>query len=289
MVDASATDGIIRTNSTAQQEHDRRPEKAIPALELQKPMEAVSTSHTKGKTDALHDVPPTAPTNEVVDSSSTSTACTPYEDAVPSTVDSAPIGPDCASTPRAAGNNTRPSTANMGDGEREVSPSALVEMSEPLQLKERDDSAGVDGDGHPSARGEIVSRQHQAEDSDMPPGGGGLVDFVRFPDASAAARDGKTPGLKGTLQMSGVRAGGMKLANGDNDPFLQVKACDQLRRTNVVTGTGEKHCPPSRLLTRSGLVVFVPSSPKSRIPDKNPAVQLSLLSTIQTHAPTGLS
>lgn len=240
MVDASATDGVTGTTSTAQQEHDGRPEKAVPALELQKPMEAVSTSQNKKKNDALHDVPPSAPTNEVVDSSSTSTACTPYEDAVPLTLDSAPIDPDCASTPRAAGNNTGPSSANTGDGEREVSPSTLMEIPERSQLKERDGSAGVDGDGHPSARGEIVSRQHQAQESGMPPGGGGLVDFVRFPDASAAARGGKTPGLKGTLQMSGVRAGGMKLALGDNDPFLQVKACDQLRRTNVVTGTGEK-------------------------------------------------
>ncbi|CAM9310736.1 unnamed protein product, partial [Ectocarpus sp. 13 AM-2016] len=238
VVDESATDGVVTTNSTAQQERDGCPEKAIPALELQQPMEAVSTSQTKGKTEEFHGVPPTAPTNEVVDSSSTSTACTPYEDAVPSTVDSAPIGPDCTSTPRAAGKNTRPSTANMGDGEREVSPSALVEMSELLQLKGRDDSAGVDGDGYPSARVEVVRRQHQEEDADMPPGGRGLVDFVGFPDASAAARGGKTPGLKGTLQMSGVRAGGMKLAIGENDPFLQVRACDQLRRTNVVTGTG---------------------------------------------------
>jgi len=148
--------------------------------------------------------------NEAADSSSTSTACTPYEEVVSPAATLSPPVRDRARTLRTAGEDDTPPPTGRNDGEEGGPPATEVKASDPSENNERGKSAES---------------------------GSGLASFVPKSNASAEGRD-MAPGVRGTLQMSGVRAGDMKIALGDNKPFLQVKACDQLRRTNAVAGKG---------------------------------------------------
>lgn len=147
---------------------------------------------------------------EAADSSSTSTACTPYEEVLSPAARVSPPARDRAGTPSTPGEDDIPPPTDRNDGEEGGPPVTEVKASEPSENNERESSAEV---------------------------GSGLTPFLPKSDAFAEGK-ATTPGLKGTLQMWGVRAGGMKIALGDNEPFLQVKACDQLRRTNAVAGKG---------------------------------------------------
>lgn len=162
-------------------------------------LEAASPHPTKEKDDASKKALETGqPDKEIVtDSSSTSTACTPYEEVGSHAQNLSPLARGCTTTPRAVGENFHPSTDRTEGKEGEVT-------SIGAQLESRAEGAPL----------------------------------VKKSDASAE-RNFMTPRVKGTLQMSGVRAGNVKIGLGGNDPFLQVKTCDQLRRTNAVAGKGE--------------------------------------------------
>lgn len=58
--------------------------------------------------------------------------------------------------------------------------------------------------------------------------------------ADQAERGHATPRMKGTLQVSGVKAGNVRVALGSKDRFVRVKTCDQLRRTGSVQDKGEE-------------------------------------------------
>ena len=149
---------------------------------------------------------------QVADSSSTSTACTPYEEVGSPAAMLSPLVRDRAGTPRATGEDAVSPPTRRNYGEAGEPPAIDVKVSEPL------------GDSKRESSGKVES---------------GLAPFLPTSSASSATK-ATTPGVKGTLQMSGVRAGDMKIALGDNEPFLRVKACDQLRRTNAVAGKGGK-------------------------------------------------
>lgn len=162
--------------------------------------EAASLHSARENDDASKEKLEADHVDKVTDSSSTSTACTPYEELGSHAQERSPLACDGVTTPRAVGDNPRSSGRNLR--KEEAPPPMTAQVLDPF-----DNS----GEG-----------EH----------------FVQRSDASAE-RSLKTPGVKGTLQMSAVRAGNIKIALGSSDPFLQVKTCDQLRRTNGVAGKGE--------------------------------------------------
>lgn len=201
--------------------HDRRiPVEELATAQISTPSEpqgkqtlkATSPRPVKEDIDAPKQELEAGRADKATDSSSTSTACTPYEEEAQ---ELSPRVRDCATTPRAVGDNVHLRSTDRNEAKGGEAPSS-VQTSEPLE------------------------------------GRGAGAPFVQRSDLSAE-RSFKTPGVKGTLQMSGVRAGNMTIALGGNDPFLQVKTCDQLRRTNVVAGKGEhqwsQHMSGGRLCT----------------------------------------
>lgn len=175
-------------------------------------LEAASPHPAKEKKDASKQEVETGQPDKVTDSSSTSTACTPYDEVGSHAQELSPLAGDYATTPRAVGDIFHPRSTGRNDAKGGEAPSS-AQVSEPSERRRQ---------GAP---------------------------FVRSSDESAE-RGFKTPGVKGTLQISGVRAGNIKIALGGSDPFLQVKTCDQLRRTNAVAGKGEKSremCPEGNL------------------------------------------
>lgn len=197
------------TFSTVHDEHAPAEEiataqKSAPsAPQTNQTLETASPHHAKEKHHASKQELEAGQADRVTDSSSTSTACTPYEKVGSHARELSPLASECAATPLAVGDNVYPCTTDRNLGtEGEAPPSMRVEVSESLESREE----------------------------------GGR--FVQRSDASAERRF-KTSGMRGTLQMSGVRAGNINIALGGHDPFLQVKTCDQLRRTNAVAGKGE--------------------------------------------------
>lgn len=168
---------------------------------------------------------------EVADSSSTSTACTPYEQVASPHVELAPLAPDCTTTPREGGDSLHPSSAESDSGEVEGPLSIGAKASQPSEANGVDSSAHLPREEYPLSGRETASSKHENHRE-------GLAPLVQKSEASVG-RLVTTPTLKGTLEMSGVRAASTTIALVGNEPFLQVKTCDQLRRTNVVAGKGD--------------------------------------------------
>lgn len=167
---------------------------------------------------------------EVAELSSTSTACTPYEKVASSAEKLAPLAQDCVATPREGGDSLHSSPAEESDRE--------VKVPKPPEYNEMGSSAHLRREGHPLPGREAASTELKSQTHVVSTGDNVSAPFIRKSNASVG-RNAATPSLKGTLQMSGVRAGNMKIAFGGDDPFLQVKTCDQLRRTNAVAGKGD--------------------------------------------------
>lgn len=214
----ASTQASSEALATSTFHHERSPPERLTVSEKsahsavernQTPAEACSSHPPKDKKDPSKQTR-NNPGGEAADSSSTSTACTPYEEVFSPAATFSPPARDDAGTPRTAGEDDIPSPIGRNDGEEGGPPATEVKASEPSENNEGESP---------------VER------------GSGLAPFLPKSTASAEGK-ATTPGVKGTLQMSGVRAGGMKIALGDNEPFLRVKTCDQLRRTNAVAGQG---------------------------------------------------
>lgn len=183
----------------------QKPVSSMPATSMppETPTLEASPLHTaREKGDASKQILENGQPDKGTDSSSTSTACTPYEDSGTHAPERSPLARDCAVTPPAVGDNFQSPSIQRNDGRGREAPPTSLRILEPLQSR------------------------------------GGGVSSIQESDALAGG-SATTTGVKGTLQVSGVRAGDMRIALGGNDPFLQVKTCDQLRRTNAVTGKGE--------------------------------------------------
>lgn len=219
-------------------ENLEKPERLAPSAPAQynKPEDAPAHA-TKDNEQPSGAVSEIGQTDEVAESSSTSTACTPYEQVVSPHTDLAPLARDCTATPREGGDSLQPSPAERNSGEVEGSLTIGVKVSEPSEGDEEGNSAHLRGEGHPLWGRETARAEHKSH-------GECLAPFAQKSDASVT-RLVTTPSLQGTLQMSGVRAASTKIALVGHEPFLQVKTCDQLHRTNVVAGKGDyttKYC-----------------------------------------------
>lgn len=221
----------ITTTSTAHGRHDS-PETLV-NLDKSAPSTPEQTSTPKAmhgvsaKVEAIASkkAPDTGRTNEVTDSTSTSTACTFYEPVVPPTMEPTSLAQDCVSTARVEGDNLDGSCRgrDAGEGTGDLPMGGKVAGSRRI------------GGDIPSRAGRAG---FQAQASDEFHGIGTMTPFAQT-HGESTKQSWTTPRLKGTLQMCGVRTADVKLALVGRDPFLQVKACDQLRRINVTAGAGE--------------------------------------------------
>lgn len=190
----------------------------------------------KDETTATNKPPDTGRTGEITESSSTSTARTFYERSDAPTVEPMSLAQECISTARVDGDNPHGRSAGGGKGS--------LPMGENVTglrlLGGEDSSSGAGGAGYLSEGIETAGEHFRGQASGKFHGEGTAVPLTQ---AHEPATQGlTTPGLKGTLQMCGVRTADMKLALVGRDPFLRVKACDQLRRINVTAGAGEREC-----------------------------------------------
>lgn len=204
------------------------------------PEQQKSPSRAKGNTYAPR-VSKLRACDHVADSSSTSTARTTYNDTVPNAEHLAPSARMLTSTQATAGDKSYPSPKSGKKEEEEESTD--VEASEAA-------NGGGGGSyiqvGEASAENsfaeENIMKEGQIQRTNVPPSGA-LVVPLAVPPGAAADRSVTAPRLKGTLQVSGVRTGNVRIAAlGGNDPFLRVRTCDQLRRTDAIKDKGEK--PP---------------------------------------------
>lgn len=214
------------------------PERFAPSAPGQKSKpEDVPNHPTKEKRKKTGQVSEIDQTDEVADSSSTSTACTPYEELASPAMELTPLALGCAATPREGGDSLHPLPSERNNGEAEGSLSTGMKVSEPSK------GIGVGNFAHLQQGQQLSSREtataeYKSRTRLASTDGEGLTHVVQKSDASGG-RSAAIPSLKGTLQMSGVKTGNMKIALPGNEPFLQVKACDQLRRTNAVEGKGD--------------------------------------------------
>ncbi|CAM9091747.1 unnamed protein product, partial [Hapterophycus canaliculatus] len=234
----------INTTSTAPDQHDSfntlvAPGQIDPSAPDQRGNpKAITATSTKDERSASKKPSDAGRTNEATDSTSTSTACTTYERAVPPTVEPTSFAQDCVPTARVEGDKSHGSSGGKYDrgGKETLLMSAKVAGSR--RIVGEDNSSRACGTGQNSSEGTgLTRRQVQMPGSGEFHGQRTVVPFAQAHDKSA--KQGLTTSeLKGTLQMCGVRTADMKLALVGRDPFLQVKACDQLRRINVAAGAG---------------------------------------------------
>lgn len=179
---------------------------------------------------------------DALESSSASTMCTAFEH-----------GNDRRSTPRRAqetsqaaqastsieteacmSSNHRLSSARAGEGSTDVETLASEHGDgRGISFQTVDGNAGysVGGDNNPTAGNSSQNFSASA---------GRTLDVRSGSSAEPAERGHITPRMKGTLQVSGVKAGNVRVALGGKDRFVRVKTCDQLRRTGSVQDKGEE-------------------------------------------------
>lgn len=176
-------------------------------------------------------------------SSSTSTVHTTYNELAVPFQDLKAAARACPS-PQATANRGYHAAPRVTDGgEERRSGTTDVGASEPswdgAGCGDCSGLAGKAGEGRDRGGKEATKKQQNLKNG-VSHDNTGVAPRAAAPSGATAERAATTPRLKGTLQVSGVRTDGVKMALGGSDPFLRVSVCNQLGRTKAVAREGEK-------------------------------------------------
>lgn len=209
----------------------KRPKPSTPALVVPgSPASSLSedsSSQQQDQPDATGRTPDAQTRAGIDEPSSDATACTPYNNVAKHTHRPGSACRVSTSTQASASPRLHLSPEGKRAG-HEISESVdQGEGGNRVRLPERDVSRSF-----PEA-----NEGFDAQPRQLPGADAALIPLVTL--LPATFERCSVPRLKGTLQVSSVRAGDVSIALGGSDPFVRVRTCDQLQRADLLTHKGD--------------------------------------------------